>query len=150
MTVTVRFGKKVRVKSTFQIKHRLLLWWLKNQTAKEASEAATQASKPAPVSCPTEAASVHLSSMGFSNSTHRHGFTRLHAHIVEEDSAFTVRVRMLNHLNQHQSCWGEEIAPTFDIASRMIKKSLASQFSIPQSCISIKIIMHRFKDGTLH
>jgi len=28
----------------------------------------------------------------------QHGFTRLHAHIVEEDGAFTVRVRMLNHL----------------------------------------------------
>jgi hypothetical protein len=63
-----------------------------------------------------------------------HGFTRLHAHIVEEDDAFTVRVRMLNHLKQEQSCWGEEIAPTFDMASSMIE-SLASQFSIPQNCI---------------
>jgi hypothetical protein len=69
-----------------------------------------------------------------------HGFTRLYAHIVEEDDAFTVRVRMLNHLKQEQSCWGEEIAPTFDMASSMIE-SLASQFSIPQNCISIKIMM---------
>lgn len=76
-------------------------------------------------------------------------FTRLHAHIVEEDGAFTVRVRMLNHLKQEQSCWGEEVAATFDIASSMVG-SLASQFSIPQACISIKIVMRRFKDGTLH
>ncbi len=77
------------------------------------------------------------------------GFTRLHAHIVEEDGAFTVRVRMLNHLDQAQSAWGEEIAATFDMASIMIG-SLADRFAIPQQCISIKIIMRRFKDGTLH
>jgi len=76
-------------------------------------------------------------------------FTRLHAHIVEEDSAFTVRIRMLNHLDLKQSCWGEEIAATFDEASLMIG-SLASNFSIPQNCISIKIVMLRFKDGTIH
>jgi hypothetical protein len=35
--------KKVRVESTFQIKHRFLLRWLKNQTAKEASEALIEA-----------------------------------------------------------------------------------------------------------
>lgn len=87
--------------------------------------------------------------MEFPKSSHGFSFTRLHAHIVEEDGAFTVRVRMLNHLNHDRSCWGEEIAPTFDMASLMIG-SLASQFSIPQGCISIKIIMRRFKDGTLH
>jgi len=76
-------------------------------------------------------------------------FTRLHAHIVEEDGAFTVRVRMLNHVDQEQSAWGEEIAATFDMASSMIG-SLADEFSIPEQCISIKIVMRRFKDGTLH
>jgi len=43
MTNAVRFGKKVRVESTFQIKHRLMLWWLKSQTAKEAGEATVEA-----------------------------------------------------------------------------------------------------------
>jgi hypothetical protein len=56
---------------------------------------------------------------------------------------------MLNHLNQEESAWGEEIAPTFDVASLMID-TLASQYSIPKACIAIKIVMQRFKDGTLH
>jgi hypothetical protein len=87
--------------------------------------------------------------MHFPTSGHGFGFTRLHARIVEEDGAFTVRVRMLNHLRQEQSYWGEEIAATFETASSMIG-SLANQFSIPQDCISIKLVMRCFKDGTLH
>ena len=87
--------------------------------------------------------------MDFLKSQHGFGFTRLHAYIVEEDGAFTVRVRMLNHLKMEQSYWGEEIAATLEIASSMIG-SLANQFSIPQACISIKLVMLRFKDGTLH
>jgi hypothetical protein len=38
MTITTRFGKKLKVPSTVQIKHQLLLFWLKNQLAKEAAE----------------------------------------------------------------------------------------------------------------
>ncbi len=38
MTITTRFGKKLKVPSTFQIKHQLLLFWLKDQLAKEAAE----------------------------------------------------------------------------------------------------------------
>jgi hypothetical protein len=87
--------------------------------------------------------------MRFLNSAPGSKFTRLHAHIVEEDGAFTVRVRMFKHLRNNEACWGEEIAATFDMASLMIG-SLASQFSIPQECISIKIFMRHFKDGTIH
>lgn len=87
--------------------------------------------------------------MKFVNDLPPQGFTRLHAHIIEEDGAFTVRVRMLNHLDHNQSCWGEEVAATFDEASSMIG-DLASNFSIPQSCISIKIVMRSFKEGTIH
>jgi len=43
MINAIRFGKNVRVESTFQIKHRLLLWWLKTQAAKEAGEAIMEA-----------------------------------------------------------------------------------------------------------
>ena len=78
-----------------------------------------------------------------------HTFTRLYAHIVEEDGAFTVRVRLLNHLNREDNAWGEEIAGTFEMASEMIE-CLATQFAIVQNCISIKIVMRRFKDGTIH
>ena len=76
-------------------------------------------------------------------------FTRLDARILEEDGAFIVRVRMLNHLNPEQCAWGEEIAASIDMASSMIG-SLANQFSISEKCISIKIIMSNVKDGTLH
>jgi hypothetical protein len=38
MTITTRFGKKLRVPSTFQIKHQLLLFWLNDQIVKEAAE----------------------------------------------------------------------------------------------------------------
>jgi len=87
--------------------------------------------------------------VNFSKSPLSIGYTRLHAHIIEEDGAFTVRVRMLNHLKREQSYWGEEIAATFESASLMIG-SLAKQFFIPQNGISIKLVMRRFKDGTLH
>jgi hypothetical protein len=33
-----KIWKKLKVPSTFQIKHQLLLFWLKNQVAKEAAE----------------------------------------------------------------------------------------------------------------
>lgn len=40
MMKTMRFGRKVALPSTIQIKHQLLTLWLKDQTAKEAAEAA--------------------------------------------------------------------------------------------------------------
>ena len=76
-------------------------------------------------------------------------FTSLHARIIEEDGAFTVRVRMLNRSNQNDRAWGEEIASSIDMASAMIE-SIAKQYSIPPDCISIKIVMDKLKDGTLH
>ena len=87
--------------------------------------------------------------MNFLNRGAHFTFTRLHARITEEDGAYTVRVRMLNHLNLDESAFGEEIAATIDMASLMIG-SVANQFSISKSCISIKIIMSNFRDGTLH
>ena len=76
-------------------------------------------------------------------------FTRLHARITEEDGAFTVTVRLLNHLKQHERAWGEEIAPSIDMATCMID-AIAKQFHISQKYISVKIMMDRFKDGTFH
>lgn len=48
MTNTMRFGRRLNLPSTVQIKHQLLTFWLKAQTEKEAAEAAAtaQASPP--------------------------------------------------------------------------------------------------------
>jgi hypothetical protein len=76
-------------------------------------------------------------------------YTRLDARITQEEGAFTVSVRLLNHLNQGERAWGEEIATSIDVASSMIG-SIAKQFCIAQNCISVSIIMANFKDGTFH
>ena len=76
-------------------------------------------------------------------------FTRLYARIREEDGAFTVSVRLQNHLKQTEAAWGQEIAASIEIASSMIG-AIAQQFSIPQKCISIDIGMDNYRDGTRH
>jgi hypothetical protein len=76
----------------------------------------------------------------FCNNKSRPDFTRPNAKFVEEDGAFTSSVRIFNHLKQEEAAWGQETAATFDMASLMVG-SLANQFSIPESGISIKIVM---------
>ena len=78
-----------------------------------------------------------------------HTYTRLHARITQEEGAFTVSVRLLNHIKQDEKAWGEEIAISIDKASLMID-SIAEQFCIPQKYISVSIVMDNFKDGTFH
>ena len=76
-------------------------------------------------------------------------FTRLHARINQEEGAFTVSVQLLNHLKRGEMAWGQEIATSIDMASSMID-SIAKQFCISQKCISVSIVMDKFKDGTFH
>ena len=76
-------------------------------------------------------------------------FTRLYADIRQEGGAFTVSIRLQNHLKRSETAWGKEIAPSIEVASSMIG-SIAAQFSIPQKSISIVIGMENFRDGTLH
>jgi hypothetical protein len=76
-------------------------------------------------------------------------FTWLEARIREEDGAFTVTVRLQNHRKESEVAWGQEIAPTIEMASSMIG-ALAEEFSIPQKRLSIHIDMENFRDGTLH
>ena len=55
----------------------------------------------------------------------------------------------VDHRDMSQGAWGEEIAPSIEIARSMIG-GLAEQFSVPQKCISIDIGMSNFGDGTKH
>ncbi len=87
--------------------------------------------------------------MDFRKYSTRPSFTRLHALITEENGAFTVSVRMHNHLKENDKAWGIETAYSIEMASAMIGQ-IAEQFSIPQNCISINFIMDNFKDGTIH
>jgi hypothetical protein len=75
-------------------------------------------------------------------------FTRLDAHITQEENLFTVTVRLLDHRNG-EGAWGEEIATSIDSASLMIN-AIAQKYSISQQHISVSIVMDRFKDGTFH
>ena len=76
-------------------------------------------------------------------------YTRLDARITENEGAFTVSVRLLNHRKKGQGASGEEIASSINIATAMIN-SIAEQFGIGQKGISVKIIMENFKEGTFH
>jgi hypothetical protein len=51
--------------------------------------------------------------------------------------------------NRLKEAWGIETASSIEVASTMIGQ-LAQRFSIAQNCISIKIVMDNFKEGTLH
>jgi hypothetical protein len=48
MVSLMKFGRKLKLPSTVQIKHQLLVRWLADQTAKEAAEASALASAAAP------------------------------------------------------------------------------------------------------
>lgn len=76
-------------------------------------------------------------------------FTRLRARIREEDGAFTVNVMLQNHLKLDEMASGQEIAASFETASRMIG-AVAERFSIPQQSISIEIRMEDYRTGTQH
>jgi len=84
-----------------------------------------------------------------SRSTVKATFTRLYAKVYQEDGAFTVIVRLKNHLKPTEAVWGEEVVDTIEMASSMIG-DLAAEFSIPQEYISIDIRMENASGGTLH
>lgn len=83
---------------------------------------------------------------------HRPRFTHLFARITEEDDSFTVQVRLRNSASvkaPESTAWGEEIAPSIEIAAEMIA-DLAERFSIPQDRISLEIRMDDIAANTHH
>jgi hypothetical protein len=76
-------------------------------------------------------------------------YTRLFACISEEESGYTVQVRLSSEMNPEDSAWGEEIVDSFDTASGLVA-ALAGEFSIAQACIKLEIRMHDHKQGTRH
>ena len=76
-------------------------------------------------------------------------YTHLFACISEEEDGYTVRVRLHNQMKQRNGAHGEEIADTLETASMLIA-ALVAEFSIPQDCIEIEILMQKMADGTRH
>ena len=76
-------------------------------------------------------------------------YTHLFACISEEEDGYTVRVRLYNQMKQQNGAHGEEIADTLETASMLIA-ALVAEFSIPQDCIKIEILMQKMTDGTRH
>jgi hypothetical protein len=62
MTITARFGRKLKVPSTAQIKHQLLHLWLKDQLAKEAAEGRAESNGLDKVGPHCSGAKVHATS----------------------------------------------------------------------------------------
>lgn len=50
MTGALRFGRRIKVPSTVEIKHQLLTLWLKDQMKKEAAASEADATQPEPAS----------------------------------------------------------------------------------------------------
>lgn len=76
-------------------------------------------------------------------------FTHMNARITQEEGAFTVSIRMYCNSWEQDRAWGEEIAPSIEIAGEMIS-GLAERFAIPQERITIHLIMANLSDGTRH
>jgi len=78
-------------------------------------------------------------------------FTHLFASITEEDDSYTVQVRLHNAsvTARESTAWGEEIAPSIEIAAEMIT-ALAERFSIPQDRITLEIRMDNVAANTRH
>ena len=81
--------------------------------------------------------------------THITRYTHLFACVTEEESGFTVEVRLYNDGKPETTACGEEIVDSFETAS-MLVSALAAEFSIATERIEIEIRMHRSTDGTRH
>jgi hypothetical protein len=62
---------------------------------------------------------------------------------------FTVSIRMYCSAWEQDRAWGEEIAPSIEIAGEMIS-GLAARYVIPQDRITIHLVMTKASNGTRH
>ena len=76
-------------------------------------------------------------------------FTHLTACVSEEEGGFTVQVRLYHQTKPENRAWGEEVADSFETASAMLG-DLAAAYSIPQSHITISVLMENAREGTRH
>lgn len=78
-----------------------------------------------------------------------HQFSNLSVRITEEDSGYTVQVRLYSHAAPENNAWGEELAESLEAASMMVE-DLAAEFSILAAQIKIDILMQDPRAGTRH
>ena len=79
-----------------------------------------------------------------------HSYTDLFVRISEEeDDSYVVQVRLSNGEKSTDAAWGEEIAKTFEAASKLVA-DIAAEFFILASHIKIELRMHDPKSGTRH
>lgn len=76
-------------------------------------------------------------------------FTHLSARITQVERSFTVSIRMYCSSWEQDRAWGEEIAPSIEIAGEMIS-ALATRYANPQNRITIHLVMTNACDGTRH
>jgi hypothetical protein len=76
-------------------------------------------------------------------------YTHLFACVSEEESGFTVEVKLYNDGRPEHTAWGEEMVDSFETASILVA-ALAAEFSIATECVEIDIRMQRSTDATRH
>ena len=76
-------------------------------------------------------------------------YTDLYVRISEEGDTYVVQLRLTGGADSDHAAWGEEVATSFEAASKMVA-DIAADFSISQAHIKIDIRMNNPKAGTRH
>lgn len=76
-------------------------------------------------------------------------YTDLYVRISEEENTYVVQLRLTGGARPNEAAWGEEVATTFEAASKMVAE-IAADFSISRAHIKIDIRMNNPKAGTRH
>ena len=79
-----------------------------------------------------------------------HQFSNLSVRITEEDSGYTIQVRLYSHAAPENNAWGEELAEFLASEASTTAEDLAAEFSILAAQIKIDILMQDPRAGTRH